>query len=243
MNTGTIIQGDAIETLMTLPGGSIDLQLSDIPSGETQAPFDKRANLSQLIPEGLWRLTPSGSMVLMASHFTFACAVMDQAKDYFRYEIIWRKGRPTGFLNAKKRPLKAHEYILVLGRPEAYFKPQKSTGHARMHTATQKSAGANYNPITEPTTVGGETDRYYTTVLDFSCIANNDASKIHPQQKPVPLLRWLIRSYCPPGGRVVDPYAGSGSTVIAAQAEGCDGLGIESDPEFVVQARNWIEKQ
>jgi hypothetical protein len=197
----------------------------------TQAPFDVAPDLPVLLAELRRVVAPEGVIVLMASHFRFATAVAAAAGPLFRYEMIWSKSRATGFLNAKIRPLVAHEYVLVCARPRHQYTPQKTTG--ALVTRVRGASGANYGK--SKSGLYSSTERYPTTVLGFRCVNNNGRIKVHPQQKPVSLCRWLVRSYSRPGDLVVDPYAGGAAVGVAALLEGRRFTGFDTDAGFVLR--------
>jgi site-specific DNA-methyltransferase (adenine-specific) len=236
--TITIQLGDGIEGLGSLDTGSVSLVLSDLPSGETRAPFDVRADLSRLWP-AVWKvLKPEGIAVFMASSFDFAAQVRSSQGKRFRRDLIWHKSLATGQLNAAFGPLRAHEFILVFSRKVGTYNPQMHQGASPIHAARRTNHSVNYGQITAVThSRAGATDRYPTTVLEFASVGTTAGERIHPQQKPVPLLRWMIKSWSKPGDLVVDPYAGSGSTGIAAHLEGRQFVGWDSSPCFAGQRK------
>lgn len=158
----------------------------------------------------------------------------------FRYEWIWRKSNKTGFLNSKKMPLKAHENILVFYRHLPTYNPQMVKGkiHTRGKAGTHTS---NYGKCFK--TNSGDFDEYYPSdVLSFKCVWNNAEKQVHPTQKPVPLLEYLIRTYTNPGETVLDPTMGSGSTGVACANTGRSFIGMELDAGYFEIARKRIQE-
>jgi site-specific DNA-methyltransferase (adenine-specific) len=235
--TSMVSLGDGIDGLLGLTPGSVSLVLSDLPSGETQAEFDRETDLSKLWP-AIWQaLKPDGWAVLLASSFDFASKVRASQGKRFRRELIWSKSVATGFLNAKKSPLRAHEFILLFNRSNTgTYHPQMIEGASPIHACRRKSHSENYRSLTQATlSRAGATDRYPTSVLEFASVGTSSSDRIHPQQKPVPLLSWLVRTYSNPDDLIVDPYAGSGSAGVAAQIEGRQFYGWDSSPRFGMQ--------
>ena len=233
MMTVEVRLDDGVLGLGTLAAGSASLILSDLPSGETRAEFDEPADLARFWPAAWRTLKPAGAVVVLASSFAFASEVRASQEKLFRYDLIWRKSVATGFLNAKQCPLRAHEYVLIFARRLGTYHPQMSEGAEPIHACRRVRHGENYGRLTRETrSRAGATDRYPTSVLDFSSVGTSSSARIHPQQKPVSLLRWLIRTYSNPGDLVVDPYAGSGSTGEAAQLEGRAFLGWDASSRF-----------
>jgi len=229
--------GDGIVGLSSLPPGSASLILSDLPSGETRAEFDVAPDLTELWP-AVWAALPDdGIAIFMASSLRFAAALQSSQDKYFRHDLIWSKSLATGHLNAKRQPLRAHEFILVFSRRPGCYIPQMLQGASPIHAARRAHHGENYGRQTRVNdSRAGATDRFPTSVLEFASVGTSSKSRVHPQQKPEPLLRYLIRSYSRPGGLVVDPYAGSGSTGSAAMAEGRRFRGWDSSPRFARSA-------
>ena len=224
--------GDGLSGLLSLQSGSATLVLSDLPSGETRADFDTAPELVALWP-ALWHaLRPDGIAVLMASSLRFAARLLASQAQHFRHDLIWSKSLATGHLNAARAPLRAHEFILVFSRAVGAYHPQMLQGASPIHAARRASNGENYGASVATESRAGATDRYPTSVLEFASVGTSSKVRKHPQQKPEPLLRYLIRSYSNAGDLVVDPYAGSGSTGAAASAEGRTFRGWDSSPRF-----------
>lgn len=229
-----VIHGCGLQGLRSLNKGSVDLILSDLPSGETQAEFDQAPELLDLW-ESVWHaLKPDGVAVLMASSIRFASSLISSS-EWFRYDLVWSKSKPTGFLNAKKRPLRSHEFILVFSKSSNHtYNVQMTYGASPIHAARRIGVGSeNYGSakgVTESRS--GETSRYPVSVVEFSSLGSTDRSRIHPQQKPVHLMRWLVRTYSNRGDMVVDPFAGSGSTLVAAEEESRKSMGFDTSYRF-----------
>lgn len=227
--------GDGPRGLWSLPEGSVAAVVSDLPSGETRAVFDVAPDLAELWPAIWHALRRDGKAVLMASSLRFASRLLASQGEHFRHDLVWSKSLATGHLNASRAPLRAHEHVLVFSRSVGTFHPQMVEGASPIHAARRAHHGENYGPQTRVThSRAGATDRFPTSVLEFSSVGTSSRERVHPQQKPVPLLRWLIRSYTDPGDLVADPFAGSGSTGEAAEAEGRRFRGWDSSPRFGV---------
>ncbi len=212
-----------------LPAESVGLILADLPSGMTQAPFDIPLTLPEFWAAAYHCLAPLGNIVLMASHFKYAAEVVAFNPTDFRYELIWEKSLASGFLNAKRRPLNAHEFILVFGH--GVYVPQLQPSGSPIHKARRTKSSQNYGAQTTPTdSRAGATDRYPVSVLPFASVGTSSKQRRHPQQKPLELLQWLVRSYSHCDTLVVDPCAGSGSTGEAAEAESRYFIGWEIQP-------------
>lgn len=220
----SVLCGDGLAGMWDLPPESVGLVLADLPSGMTQASFDTPFDLPEFWATVSHCLALQGSVVLLASHFVYAAEVVASNRTDFRYELIWEKSLASGFLNAKRRPLNAHEFILVFGH--GVYTPQLQPSGSPIHKARRTQRSVNYGAQTSPSdSRAGATDRYPISVLPFASVGTSSKQRIHPQQKPVDLLRWLVRSYSVPEALVVDPCAGSGSTGEAAEVEGRHFIG------------------
>ena len=233
--------GDGIDGLVSLGRGSAALVLSDLPSGETAAKFDKAPDFERFWPAVWDALNPTGCALLMASSIRFAAAVIASQPKAFRYDLVWEKTLATGHLNAASRPLRAHEFILVFARTgTTAFNPQYvetgvpiSSVGAGVATGSENYGGQQQ----EARARAGATDRHPRSVLHFGSLCQSSEHRAHPQQKPHDLLCNLVQQYSSPGDLVVDPYAGSGSTIEAAQACGRRAMGWDSSSRFGVPQR------
>jgi len=232
-HTPEVRLGDGIAGLAGLDSGTVGLLLSDLPSGETQAAFDRKPDLEALWSEAERVLAPDGVAVLMASSLRFAAELMGSHR-WYRYDLVWVKSVATGFLNASSRPLRAHEFVLVFHRPGGgRYEPQMTESVRPINAARRVSHGANYGDFRAVTEArAGATDRFPRSVLPFPSVGTSAKARRHPQQKPVSLMQWIVRTYSPAGGLVVDPFAGSGSAGHAALAEGRHFIGWDTCPEF-----------
>lgn len=252
--------GDGLKGLASLEPGSVGLVLSDLPSGETAAKFDRKIAPPDLpvFWARVWRsLKPSGCVVLFASSLPFAAEVIASQPEAYRYDLVWSKSIKTGFLNARHRPLRSHEFILVFFRDRATYNVQMvdslvpvssngvkgSKGSENYGTRklrpiqvnTRKgNLSENYNPssVAKGKSRVGATDRFPSSVLHYGSVGVRHPTRKHPQQKPEDLLRYLVRTYSNENELVVDPFAGSGSTGVAAALEGRRFRGWDSDPRF-----------
>ncbi len=234
--------GDGEEGLLSLPAGSVALVLSDLPSGETAAEFDRKPEWDRFWSAVWHALKPNGQAVLMASSLKFAAELLYSQRKYYRYELIWEKPLAVGFLNAKKAPLRAHEHILVFSRRPGTYNPQMLIGFDPINGNSRPLKPRSTIQITESygnsRSHGGQsrkgaTDRYPRSVLHDEGIPTSGKQKrAHPQQKSQALLRRLVRQYSNLGDLVADPRAGSGSTGAAAESEGRPYRCWDSSPRF-----------
>lgn len=238
---GTFILGDCLERMREIPDGSVDMILCDLPYGTTQNKWDTVIPFEPLWRE-YWRVAkPNAAVVLTAAQPFTSALVMSQVAA-FKYAWVWEKTAATGFLNAKKEPLRAHEDVLVFGRSFVIYRPQKTSGHRRIKVTGAKALqGDNYGK----TTRGGEDydsdERFPRSVQVFA--KDNRLGSVHPTQKPVALFEYLIRTYTDEGMTVLDNCAGSGTTAIAAERTGRNWICIERDEAYFAKACERVEKE
>ena len=224
--------GDCLERMKEIPDGSVDLILTDPPYGTTQNKWDSVINLEDMWKE-VWRvLKPNGACVLFSAQPYTSILVTSQIK-FYKYEWVWVKNLKTGNLNARRMPMGGHETLQVFYKKPPTYNPQK-----RKRTTEVKS-GNKFNSKT--TNYGSQKEEYLdrqsdeispdTALLQFKCV-HNSSGKVHPTQKPVDLLEYLIKTYTNEGDTVLDFTAGSFSTGVACLNTNRKFLGIEMDEKY-----------
>ena len=243
-------QGDCLEIMKDIPDESIDMVLCDLPDGTTQCSWDI------VIPfEPLWkeykRIIKDNGAVLLFSAQPFTGELIMSNKKMFRYEIIWKKTQPMGFLNAHKMPMRCHENILVFYKKLPTYNPImrqvkcRGIGRKRGNSGNAKQ----YNEFRKDDYEWTETGRRFPLdVIEFSnqngvVYGNNEKATKHPTQKPVPLLEYLIKTYTNEGETVLDNCMGSGSTGVACIHTNRNFIGIELDKKYFQIASERIEKE
>lgn len=223
-----LIHGDCLEAMAGLEAQSVDLVLCDPPYGTTQNAWDAVIPFAAMW-EQLWRVC-RGPVVLTSMQPFSSALVMSQPK-HFRHEWVWEKNKATGHLNAKKAPMRAHELVLVFSRKPPLYRPQMTDGHKPGNYAVRRTYTPNYG-AQRPTEYGGSTKRYPRSVQRFDIINNDDPTKLHPTQKPVGLMEYLVRTYSDDGATVLDFAMGSGTTGEACALAGRQFIGIEKDDRY-----------
>lgn len=217
------IQADCLEAMLLIPDGSVDMVMCDLPYGTTQNKWDS------VIPfEPLWeqyKRICKGAIVLTAMQ-PFTSALVMSNTSVFKYQWVWRKPNGTGFLNAKKQPLRNHEDVLVFYARQPTYNPQFSEG--KSYRQKQGSRSNNYGAVRDGYETVNTGTRNPLTVVDF----NQSDKKVHPTQKPVALMEYLIRTYTNHGDTVLDNCMGSGTTGVACENTGRKFIGIERDPTY-----------
>lgn len=220
-----LLQGDCLQVMQNIADASVDLILADLPYGTTQCAWDSVIPLEPLWEQYLRIAKPNAAIVLCAAQ-PFTSMLVASRPDLFRYEWIWEKGNATGFLNAKKQPLRAHESALVFYRKQPIYNPQMTHGHERKTTRRKTVNSECYGKALELTEYDS-TSRYPRSVQFFS--SDKQKGSFHPTQKPVEWMEFLVRTYTSPGMVVLDNTCGSGTSGVAAVRCGCDYIGIEKD--------------
>lgn len=226
-----LYRGDCLEVMAELPDGSVDLILTDPPYGTTACKWDS------VIPfEPMWVqlkriIKPNGAIVLTASQPFTSALIMSNIK-MFKYCWVWDKRGTVGFLNANKRPLKRHEDVLVFSSgPPVYFPIKETRGRPRNKGSYNKKRGdgdMTYGAFKNVTSFNNE--YHPTDIIEISNAAQK--GKLHPTQKPVPLMEYMIKTYTHPGETVLDFTMGSGTTGVACVNTGRKFIGIEQDGKY-----------
>lgn len=233
--------GDCLELMKDIPDGSIDMILCDLPYGITA-----RNKWDTVIPfEPLWEqynriIKDNGAIVLFGSGM-FTANLMKSNEKMWRYNLIWYKTTPTGFLNANKMPLRAHEDIVVFYKSLPVYNPQKTIGHKRkVSTASHKrNCKVTKDYGVHGLTTYDSTERFPTSILTFS--TDKQKVALHPTQKPVALCEWLVKTYTNEGETVLDSCMGSGTTGVACLNTNRNFIGIELDENYFEIAKERIE--
>ena len=234
-----LLLGDCIELMKDIPDGSIDMVLCDLPYGITKCAWDKVIPFSDLWG-GYNRVVKENGAIVLFSAQPFTTDLINSNKKNFKYEIIWEKTQPSGFLNAKKMPLRNHENIVVFYKHLPTYNPQMRKVEANQigRKKTNGTKAQQYNDYMVGTYMWEETGkRFPTDVIHFSnwngaLFGKTDKATKHPTQKPVSVCEYLINTYSNPGDTILDNAMGSGSTGVACRNTGRNFIGIEIDPEY-----------
>lgn len=242
MNFLTLKFGDCLKLMNDIPDKSIDLILCDLPYGTTKCSWDSVIDLQELWKHYERVIKDNGAILLFAQTPFDKILGVSNLK-LLRYEWIWEKTQATGHLNAKKMPMKAHENILVFYKKLPTYNPQKTSGHSPIHSYTKYVKTQNntelYGYMGKEISGGGETDRYPRSVIVFP--SDKQKTHLHPTQKPVALLEYLIKTYTNEGDRVLDNCMGSGSTGVACKNLNRNFIGIEIDEKYFEIAKRRIK--
>lgn len=239
MKNPTLLHGDCLTEMDKIPDQSVDMVLVDLPFGTTNCKWDTVIDLEKLW-EQYKRITKPNSPIVLFAQTPFDKVLGSSNLKMLRYEWIWEKTTSTGHLNAKKMPMKAHENILVFYDKLPTYNPQMTTGHQPVNSYTKhQSDGEIYGKTKQGISGGGSTERYPRSVQVFP--TDKQKSSLHPTQKPVALLEYLILTYTNKGDTVLDNTMGSGSTGCAALNTGRNFIGIELEDKYFSIAKERIE--
>ncbi len=223
--------------MKNIPDGSIDLVLCDLPYGTTRNKWDSCIPLDKLWKE-YQRLAKKNGAIVLFAQTPFDKILGASNLDMLKYEWIWEKPQGTGHLNAKKMPMKSHENILVFYQRLPRYNPQWEWG--KPYTATYSTHSTNYGKQKDSVTTTSDGRRFPKDVLRFGK-AETDRH-LHPTQKPVALLEYLIKTYTDCGETVLDNCMGSGSCGVACVNTNRRFIGIELDEEFFYIAKKELRK-
>ena len=242
--------GDCIELMKNIPDGSVDLVLTDPPYGTTACKWDS------VIPfEPMWEqlnriIKQNGAICLFGSE-PFSSALRMSNIGMFKYDWIWVKNNAVGFVNAKLKPMNKHEVISVFSKGKTsngnsnnmtYFPQGLIPFNKEVRSGNKKGKDNTYwRPSLRSSNEGGHIQQYTnypTTVLKFDKVSK----AVHPTQKPVALLEYLIRTYTNEGETVLDFTMGSGSTGVACVNTNRQFIGIELDERYFNIAKKRIEE-
>lgn len=240
MDDINLLHGDCLELMKTIPNHSVDMVLCDLPYGTTACKWDC------LIPfESLWkeyeRIIKEKGNILLFGTGLFAYKLALSNEKLYRYDIIWKKSKCGSPFTAKYMPMKHHELILVFGKSGSTYNPQMEVGkpYKRKYTL-HKNNNLKYG--IKGTEANNNGTRFPISILDFPQKWRRQ-DQLHPTQKPVALLEYLIRTYSNENDVVLDNTAGSMSTAIAAINTKRKCICIEKDDEYFRIGSERVEKR
>lgn len=234
--------GDCLEVMADIPDGSVDLILCDLPYGTTACKWDS------VIPfEPLWeqyrRIAKKNAAIVLTASQPFTSALVSSNANEFRHEWIWQKNRGSNFASLKTNPFKEHESVVVFAQKTPKFFPigqaRSAAGSARAKYDFKNEGGGEAIGV-----IKGEGRRTIDPALRHPSSVQkfNTEVGLHPTQKPVTLMEYLIRTYTNEGDVVLDNCMGSGTTGVACANTGRNFIGIERDPDYFEIARSRIER-
>lgn len=225
-----LIHGDCLEKMKEIPDKSIDLILCDMPYGTTSKnKWDSVISFTDLWGAYNRIIKDNGAMLLFGQPPFSSVLIASNIKN-FRYEWIWQKTLPQGFLNSNRMPLRATENVSVFYKKLPTYNPQMRDGKPYNKGIRKANCTTNYGDFGETVAKNETGKRFPINILSFS--NGNHKNILHPTQKPVALLEYLIKTYTNEGDTVLDNCMGSGSTGVACVNTGRDFIGIELDDNY-----------
>ena len=234
----SLILGDCLEVMKNLPDKSVDAIITDLPYATTSNKWDTP------FPVEAWWLEAMrvcrGAVVTTASQPFTARMVMSNLP-WFRHEWVWIKNRGSNFANTVREPMKEHESVLVFAEKKWTYNKQmqERTGGGAdrvKYGVAFRSQSENYSEFEGRDHQQLPEMRVPSSWQKFNCEVG-----LHPTQKPLELMRYMVRTYTNPGDVVLDPCMGSGTTCLAAKLEGRGYIGIEREPKYFETAKTRIE--
>lgn len=230
-----LLNADCLEVLAATPAENVDLAILDLPFACTRAEWDREIDPVRLWTELRRVLTPTGTVVAFGVQ-PFLTRLTVPAMDLLKYTLVWEKTKSTLFQHVRNRPLPAHEDIFVYSKGAVIHASQSDRRMTYNLPADQRTERRRYSvhpsKIYKPTQ--GRVGEEYDAVVDAprSVLRFAKEGQLHPSQKPVSLLKWLVHAFSNPDDLILDPTMGSGSTGVAALELGRDFIGIERDTTY-----------
>ena len=236
-----LIHGDCIEVMKDIPDKSIDLILCDLPYQRTQNKWDIMIPIDELWKQ-YNRVIKDNGCIALFSDGMFMAELMMSNKKMWKYNLVWDKVLPSGFLNANRMPLRSHEEICIFYKKQPTYNPQKVKGSPNHSKGKPKDCVNNnygdFEFVDNSKELGDM--KHPVSIVRFS--KPHPSVSVHPTQKPVELLEWIIKTYTNEGDIVLDNCMGSGSTGVACVNTGRSFTGIELSKEYYDIAQTRIRE-
>ena len=232
-----LLQGDCLERMKGIPDGSVDMVLTDPPYETTACKWDSIIPLEPMWEQLKRIIKPNGAIVMTASQ-PFTTTLIASNMKMFKYCWVWNKKQGGNPLNAKRQPLRITEDVVVFNAK--VYKPQMRTGKLR------KKGGINKQPETTgrvDINFSSYNDQYYPTTIIEIANCSKKKERVHPTQKPVALMEYLIKTYTNEGETVLDFTMGSGTTGVACKNTNRDFIGIELEEKYCEVAANRLQQE
>jgi len=241
-----LMQGDCLKRMKEIPDGSVDMVCADPPYQITSCKWDSIIPLEPMW-EQLKRVIKQNGAIVMTASQPFTTTLIASNMKMFKYCWVWEKSKPTGFINAKNAPLRKHEDIVVFSpgttanrsSRRMNYKPQGLVKSGRL-VKTKNDAKDAWGA--RPSRDNGGYIQAYTNYPVSIINISSEGKTVHPTQKPVALMEYLIKTYTNEGETVLDFTMGSGTTGVACANLGREFIGIEKDLDYFNIALERIEK-
>ena len=240
-----LMKGDCLERMKEIESGSVDMILTDPPYGTTACKWDSVINLDSMWEHLKRIIKPNGAIVMTASQ-PFTTTLISSNVGFFAHSWVWNKRFAANFVQAKRQPLKDHEDVVVFctsGKQPRYF-PQMTKRDKPIKKGGNKQSSAIPIAVTDNSLAFGDSNKSYDKKHPTTCasleFSVRDGRGLHPTQKPVSLMEYLIKTYTNECETVLDFTMGSGTTGVAARNLGRKFIGIEMDEHYFEVAKNRI---
>jgi site-specific DNA-methyltransferase (adenine-specific) len=238
-----LMQGDCLERMKEILDGSVDMVLTDPPYGTTACKWDSIIPLEPMW-EQLKRVIKPNSAIVMTASQPFTTTLISSNMKMFKYELIWKKNQGSSPALAKYRPMPAHENVIVFGDGKTTYNPVMRTGFKPWNKIETGKEIRNDHRLGYKNATGlvknGTSERYPLSHVNIPHAKGR--GQLHPTQKPVALMEYLIKTYTNEGDMVLDFTMGSGTTGVACANLNRDFIGIEKDLDYFNIAKERIEK-
>ena len=241
MSKTLLYKGDCLEIMKRIPNKSICAIITDFPYGT----LNKRNAWDKVIDyERFWkearRIGFDNTPTITTAQMPFTAYLVSTNYKDFKYSMVWEKSKATGYLNAKKQPMRAHEDILVFYNKQCKYNPQMVQGKPYNKGCAVRDTFA-YAKQEKAILVKNDTGLRYPRSVQYFVTAESEG-KLHPTQKPIALMEWLIKTYTDERDIVLDPCMGSGTTGVVCVNLNRKFIGIEQDEQYFNIAKERIEK-
>ena len=238
MESDKIYNMDCLEGMKLIPDGSIDAIICDLPYGTTANKWDSIIPFDQLWEQYKRIVKPNAPIVLFGSE-PFSTLLRMSNLDWYKYDWIWEKDRPSNFMLAKYQALKVHEIVSIFYKSAGTYNPQGLRPCNKKNSGYSAGGGTNISSSYDGTKYTQEFENYPTSILKFDV----ERDGFHPTQKPVDLLRYRICTYSNEGDTILDNCMGSGTTAVACIKEKRHFIGFELNKEYFDKACKRIDAE
>jgi len=231
VENNSLILGDCLEVMPKIKEHSVDLILCDLPYGRTKNKWDTVIPFDKLW-ENYNRVLKENGVVVLFADGMFMAELMLSNKKMWKYNIVWDKVLTSGFLNANRQPLRSHEEIVVFYNKQPTYNPQKFKGQPNHSKGTsQKNTNNNYSKYTIVDNREELGDMKHPRSI-WSFQKPHPSKMVHPTEKPLECIEYIIKTYTNEGDLVLDNTMGSGTTCIGAKKLNRQYIGIEKEEKY-----------
>lgn len=238
MELDKIYNMDCLEGMKQIPDGSVDAIICDLPYGTTANKWDSIIPLDKLWAQ-YKRIIKRGAPIVLFGAEPFSTMLRMSNIDWYKYDWIWRKSRPSNFMLAKHQPLRMHEVVSVFCNGSCTYNPQGLIECKLKNSSYSTGDKGNIHSYYDGGEYIQEQTNYPQTILEYG----HDSDSFHPTQKPVDLLRYLVRTYSNEGDTILDNCMGSGTTAVACIKEKRHFIGFELNKDYYDKACQRIDAE